>query len=1190
MKRNCQASPARTSGLGPVLILFAILSLVLFSVPGSGADRPAPTSAAKGKDAARHCLNAQLKKAMELVYAQNPQYHENVKNAEHRLRMDGFSRIAEAGSPNAQTYTIPIVFHIVHARGVENLPVSRIDDAMTMLEEDFTATNADISEVIASFQDRVADLEMEFKLAQIDPDGYPTSGITRDLSDYTYNGLWDWPQVKEVNYWPRDKYVNVWIVYSSDGGNGSAWAYLPSQVDNGSGYEHLDGIILSHWCVGYKTPGWDRILTHELGHVMNLRHTWGPGDFQGGNACNEDDYVTDTPNCSGYSGGCDTNHTSCGSLDNIQNYMDYSQCSVMYTEGQKTRVHDTLNSSVSDRNNLWSAANLAATLYSSPTPRVVYTHNEHANNLFMEGDANDGSIASTLTIGLVDVGSGEQFVVTSGAMTQGTHYSVANVPAGLTAVVTGTGSTTATVTLSGNATNHANANDVSNLTLTFLNAAFTGGNASALVNYLDNHLEVDFRNPDAIAYNDIADITCDSGATWTYFRIKSDSPYSSDFGTWMYNGNMLKLETYGEALVCNSGTRNITPLTYNTVIDGSSNWQVPGSYPDQLDVSNSSYTDWNGKTRYVGFQMKLLGKTHYGWMRLQVNANGTSMTLLDHAYNPRPETPIYAGSTEFPGGGAGVTAGFSFSTNNLTANFTDTSTASGTTISSWNWDFGDGGSSTQQNPSHTYTSAGTYTVILTVSDGGSNSDSDTQGVTVSTAPVTITADFTYTTNDLAASFTDTSTATNTTITNWSWNFGDGNSSTQQNPSHTYAGAGTYTVSLTVSDNSSNSDNTSQQVTVTAGGPTDYCSATHIYDYGYISNVSVGTIDNSSGWGSSGYADFTAYATTMNTGTGYPITVTCQNQHWPLNVIGIWVDWNQDGDFTDSGEEVLNVQGAGPYSTTITPPASAVSGATRMRVRMMYDKTPIPCGDDNYFGDVEDYTITVSGGGTIDPPVAQFTTSSTSIHTGQSVTFTDQSSNNPTSWSWSFSGGSPATSTVQNPSVTYNTAGTYSVTLTASNSAGSDGETKTNYITVTGQPITYCSSSASNQSYEWIAGVEVGNLNYTSGASGYSDFTAQSASLSPGSSVSVSLSPGFSGSAYTEYWTIWIDYNGDGDFEDTGEEVFTGNGNGVVTGSFTVPSSAGGTTRMRISMRYYYAPEGPCATWTYGEVEDYTVNF
>jgi uncharacterized repeat protein (TIGR02543 family) len=223
-----------------------------------------------------------------------------------------------------------------------------------------------------------------------------------------------------------------------------------------------------------------------------------------------------------------------------------------------------------------------------------------------------------------------------------------------------------------------------------------------------------------------------------------------------------------------------------------------------------------------------------------------------------------------------------------------------------------------------------------------------------------------------------------------------------------------------------------------------------------------------------------------------------------------------------------------------------------------------------------------------PPVADFTASSTSISAGDSISFTDQSTNNPTSWSWTFEGGSPGSSTAQNPSsITYNTVGTFNVTLIATNAQGSDTETKVDYITVAEKP--YCTSSAGNQGYEYIAGVAVADLNNSSGASPYTDFTYLAANVTQDASVSVSLTPGFTGSSYTEYWKIWIDYNRDNDFEDAGEEVFSGSGSSVVSGSFTVPTSTvTGDTRMRVSMSYSTYPP-ICGTFTYGEVEDYTVN-
>jgi len=223
-----------------------------------------------------------------------------------------------------------------------------------------------------------------------------------------------------------------------------------------------------------------------------------------------------------------------------------------------------------------------------------------------------------------------------------------------------------------------------------------------------------------------------------------------------------------------------------------------------------------------------------------------------------------------------------------------------------------------------------------------------------------------------------------------------------------------------------------------------------------------------------------------------------------------------------------------------------------------------------------------------PPVANFTGSPLTGSTPLTVYFTDTSSNTPTSWSWAFEAGTPATSTAKNPVVTFNTAGTFNVTLVATNAQGSDTETKVDYITVS--TPSYCSSQGNNQAEEWIARVKVGSLNNSSGASPYSNFTSLTANLpSAGGLVSFELVPGFSGTVYTEYWRIWIDYNRDCDFAETNEQVYSGSGTTMRTGSFNVAAAAtNGNTRMRVTMKWGSAPTS-CETFTYGEVEDYTAN-
>jgi len=226
----------------------------------------------------------------------------------------------------------------------------------------------------------------------------------------------------------------------------------------------------------------------------------------------------------------------------------------------------------------------------------------------------------------------------------------------------------------------------------------------------------------------------------------------------------------------------------------------------------------------------------------------------------------------------------------------------------------------------------------------------------------------------------------------------------------------------------------------------------------------------------------------------------------------------------------------------------------------------------------------------DPPVADFEADVTTITTGESVNFTDLSTNLPDSWSWTFDGGTPAASTDQNPQgIVYNTPGTYTVTLVASNSFGSDTAVKVNYITVL--PPSYCDAEATTE-YEYISNVTIGSdVNNNSAWDGYGDYTNYVANTVQGGQLSVTVSIG---NLYdTDVLYAWVDWNYDGDFDDTGELVYS-NDNNQSTYTFTVnvPSNAAiATTRMRI--RLNDANEDPqtlpCGSTSYGDVEDYSIN-
>jgi PKD repeat protein len=366
---------------------------------------------------------------------------------------------------------------------------------------------------------------------------------------------------------------------------------------------------------------------------------------------------------------------------------------------------------------------------------------------------------------------------------------------------------------------------------------------------------------------------------------------------------------------------------------------------------------------------------------------------------------------------------------------------------------------------------------------------------------------------------------------------------------------------------------------------EYCSSKgNNASYEWISEIQIGTFSHSSG--SSSYSDYTG--TTVNLSTGNTsislvpgFSGSTYNEYWK-----IWIDLNADGDFDDANENVFD-QGS-MSSSTVTGNLYIPSGyelSTRMRVSMKYNGEPTSCETFSY-GEVEDYTVQISS--SVTPPVADFNANTTTIIAGESISFTDLSTNSPTSWSWTFSGGSPTSSTLQNPTITYNTAGTYAVSLTAANSGGNGSETKTAYITVSESSVSYCTSQGNNYNYEYISEVEIGSYSNTSSGSNYSDFTNEIIPVSTGSN-SIALTPEFPGGTYTEYWKIWIDFNKDGDFTDSGEEVFSSTGStSTVNGTISIPSGFNGETRMRITMKYASAPSS-CETFSYGEVEDYTVS-
>lgn len=308
----------------------------------------------------------------------NPEYAAAIKAAqvEAELAAQEKSKKPE-GSTKATLYTIPVVFHVLHDNGVENISEEQLLDAIDILNRDYRLQNADAAMVQTPFLGMPADIEIEFALARKDPTDACFSGITRTVTALTFDGSDGQDQVNAViagndvyqGVWPHNKYLNVYVCSDIGGAAGYTFNPFGGSTASSSGM-YFNGVFVLHnytGSIGTSSSGTSRTLTHEVGHWLNLSHVWG-GDNNPGVSCGTDN-VTDTPACIG-STSCSPGSNTCNSdfaywgfdqIDQIENYMDYSYCSKMFSQGQCTRMRNAIESSTAGRSNVKTATNHTAT-------------------------------------------------------------------------------------------------------------------------------------------------------------------------------------------------------------------------------------------------------------------------------------------------------------------------------------------------------------------------------------------------------------------------------------------------------------------------------------------------------------------------------------------------------------------------------------------------------------------------------------------------------------------------------------------------------------------------------------------------------------------------------------------------------------------------------------------------------------
>ena len=358
----------------------------------------------------------------------------------------------------------------------------------------------------------------------------------------------------------------------------------------------------------------------------------------------------------------------------------------------------------------------------------------------------------------------------------------------------------------------------------------------------------------------------------------------------------------------------------------------------------------------------------------------------------------------------------------------------------------------------------------------------------------------------------------------------------------------------------------------------------------ITNVTLGSINNTSGGYAEGYKDYgcaPAGAGSTRLTVSVPTPLSIKNGATANENVRVWIDYNNDGSFTPN-ELAFSSDNKQLHTGSLTPPATAVLGvALRLRVAADFADAAVPtaCSTPQYSQD-EDYAVTLVANAS--PPAVAFTASPLTTCSG-TVQFTDQSTGAPTGWRWDF--GDNTGSTQQNPAHTYAAAGTYAVALTATNANGSSTSAATAITYDARVPVAACAGLAATGSCcnYGLTRVRLNTIDNTSadGSAGYQDFTCpQRTSLMVGMPYPLLLT---TGGTNPHDIRAWLDLNNDGAFT-ADELVGEALGAASPTLTLTVPATAvlGQPLRLRLVADGAGTNPRPCAAPSLGQVEDYTV--
>ncbi|MBK9421796.1 MAG: T9SS type A sorting domain-containing protein [Flavobacteriales bacterium] len=381
----------------------------------------------------------------------------------------------------------------------------------------------------------------------------------------------------------------------------------------------------------------------------------------------------------------------------------------------------------------------------------------------------------------------------------------------------------------------------------------------------------------------------------------------------------------------------------------------------------------------------------------------------------------------------------------------------------------------------------------------------------------------------------------------------------------------------------------------------------------ICNVTFSNINNSSVGSTSaaGYEDFTAITGTVNPGSTYALSVTGNTDGPYINTLWAYFDWDGDGIFSGTNEVFLlgtmtfsNCDAVDAVTLDITVPSDAVAGDTRMRIIKQYGET-LPSPNDGCtlaglgYGQVEDYTLTIVVGQVCDAlPEPGNTTGPEQICSGTSFTLGAeiQSFDLGLTYQWEIStdgttwADAPGNSTGASFTTDQSEASWYRVQVTCADMGTGTSEPLS--VAMAPGAECYCTTIDFVLAVEPICSVTFANVDNESpsaGAPGYEDFTDITAELVAGNEYLLSVTGNTSGN-YTNYVSAFFDWDGDGQFETIvpiDSLVNTACGT-TISVMVSVPTDAAPASRMRVVKDYSDFPVAPCASYFFGQAEDYAV--